>query len=448
MSILDVIKALRATTSKNDKIEILKQNDSAGLRDYLFATYDPQTNYYIKKIPEPVFLGRDPMPYFVHGPELLGHLSRREVTGHAAIEAVAKTLGRLDPEGRELLTMVLNRDVDAGINISTINKAFPGLIFEAPYMRCETEDNSKWDKWDWNQHHYCQLKADGMFVNVIKTSRGIDIMTRGGNVFPRGSLSALCWHIDDSLPLDYVTHGELVVYEEGVALPRTLSNGMLNSLLQGGEIDTKYSVRLLVWDAVPVDDWYGGLCSTRYVERLERLKRNLHTGSLVELIETRIIHSVEEAKEIALDWMKQGYEGAIVKNADGMWKDHTSPNQIKIKAELEVELRITGMVDGKGKNKNLFGSLSCQSECGGLTVDVSGFTDELRKEIFDNFETQWKNKVITVRANQLLSPSKSNKLYSLFLPRFVEKRNDRNEADSLERIISIFSPYQKEIRGE
>jgi len=449
MNIYNVLEQIRATASKKEKEAILKANDSPELREYLYSVYNPQINYYMKKIPLPVVNGRDLLPYFSVSRELLEQLRTRALTGHAAIAAVASTLGRLEPEDRELLRYALLGDVQAGFGISTTNKAFgKAFIFEPPYQRCEVESSEKWELWDWTKHHYVQRKADGMFVNIIKTKDGIDYMTRAGNLFPRGIFNTLSWHLNDTLPLDYVTHGELVVYEDGKALPRTTSNGMLNAALQGTTVDSKYTVKLLVWDCIPVQDWKAGVYALDYKSRLQRLNRNMHSGLNVSLIETRIVHSYNEAKEIAAEWMKEGEEGAILKNSEGVWKDHTSPNQVKIKACLEVELRIVGMLDGKvtGKNASTFGSLDMVSEDEKLRVAVTGFSDELRQYIFDNWHEEFYGQVCTVKANQLLMPSKSNKHYSLFLPNYVEIRHDRKEADDIERIISIFKPYQPDLK--
>lgn len=451
MNIYNVLEKIRATASKKEKETILKANDSPELREYLYSVYNPQYNYYMKKIPLPVVNGRDLLPYFSVSRELLEQLRTRALTGHAAISAVAFTLGRLAPEDRELLRYTLLGDVQSGFGISTINKAFgKAFIFEPPYQRCETEGNANFDKWDWNLNvkHLCQMKADGMFVNIIKKQDGITFMTRGGNVFPVSAFPTLAWHVNDDLPLNHVTHGELVVYQDGKALPRTKSNGILNSALQGAPIDTVYTVKALVWDCVEVGAWELGETPVCYGERLERLKQNLHSGSLVALIETHEVESIAEAKALALNWMKLGYEGAVVKNVSGGWKDHTSPNQVKIKACLELELRIVGMLDGKatGKNADTFGSLDMVSEDEKLRVAVTGFSDELRQYIFDNWHEEFYGQVCTVKANQLLMPSKSNKHYSLFLPNYVELRHDRKEADDIERIISIFKPYQPDLK--
>jgi DNA ligase-1 len=98
---------------------------------------------------------------------------------------------------------------------------------------------------------------------------------------------------------------------------------------------------------------------------------------------------------------------------------------------------VTGFVPGNGKNSDTFGSLTCTSSCGDLVVDVSGFTDAKRKELHERGEDLM-GQVITVRANGVLYPSASNDRHSLFLPRFIEERLDKQEADSLGHIIDQF----------
>jgi hypothetical protein len=85
----------------------------------------------------------------------------------------------------------------------------------------------------------------------------------------------------------------------------------------------------------------------------------------------------------------------------------------------------------------LFGSITCQSSDSKLVVNVSGFTDDLRKDIF-NRKDELYGTIVTVRSNNIMPPTSSNVYYSLFLPRFVEFRKDKTEADSLERVQDQF----------
>lgn len=443
--IYDVLALVRKTSSKNEKIDILtKYKDIPGLSEYLEMVYDPQTNYYMKKIPEATYaFGANKNLPWDEAIPVLGKLRYRQLSGNEAKDAVSVLRGKLSQEADEMLCWALKRDVEAGIGIETINKVWDGLIFVPPYQRCSTESDGKQDKWDWSKKHYVQLKADGMFVNLILENGFAKYMTRNGNVIVNDALHLISIEARDTLPENSVTTGELLVCEkgEGTPLPRTTANGILNSLFHGEDLDEKYMLRLVVWDNIPLVDWYEGSYKIPYSERWKKLVARV-ADERIQTIETRVVGSVQEAKDIALEWMKEGHEGAILKNADGVWKDHTSPSQVKIKSELDVDLIIKKMTPGSGKNKATFGSLTCESSDGELVVDVSGFTDKERQHIKETFETEWKNKICAVKANQLLVPGKNNSKYSLFLPRFVEKREDKSEADNIERIISIFKPYQ------
>lgn len=443
--IYDVLALVRKTSSKNEKIDILtKYKDTPGLSEYLEMVYNPQTNYYIKKIPEATYIfGPNKNLPWDEAIPVLGKLRCRYLSGNEAKDAVSKLRGKLSQEADEMLCWALNRDVEAGIGIETINKVWDGLIFIPPYQRCSTESDGKHEKWDWSKKHYVQLKADGMFVNLILENGFTKYMTRNGNVLENQALRQVSIEAYNTLPANSVTTGELLVCKkgEGLPLPRTTGNGILNSLFHGEELDEKYLLQFVVWDNIPLADWKKGEYKVPYSERWKKLVGCV-ADERIQTIETFVVESIQDAKDIALEWMKEEYEGAILKNADGVWKDHTSPSAVKIKSELDVDLIIKAMTAGSGKNKAMFGSLTCESSDGKLVVDVSGFTDKERQHIKETFDTEWKGKVCTVKANQLLSPGKNNNKYSLFLPRFVEKREDKSEGDDIERIISIFKPYQ------
>lgn len=448
MSIYAILEEIRNTAGKNDKISILEKNKNFPfLKEFLHYTYAPHINFFIKKLPKVTeYSGLMQLDEAIKN--VVAKLPNRTVTGNAAKELVSKYLSNLSSENAELLQYMLLKDVKAGINISTINKIWPGCIFEAPYMRCELEDKAKPEGWDWETSaHYLQLKADGMFVNVIRNRGYAKLVTRQGNQFPVGVLKDL---EDDLMHLhnECVYMGELTVYEridgsdELQLLDRQTGNGILNSCLQGGDFDSnKYAVFADLWDMVNYSAWYKRECKIPYNERLEALKNCIESRDMtfVELIETHEVGSLNEAKAICAEFMRNGLEGGILKNAWMPWKDHTSKLQVKIKAAVTVELRAKALTPGSGKNAALFGSVTCESECGRLEVDVPGFTDDMRRDIHERWDTFYKDSVFSVTANALLRPCASSAKYSLFLPRFEERRMDKNVADDLEKIMAEFA---------
>jgi len=85
----------------------------------------------------------------------------------------------------------------------------------------------------------------------------------------------------------------------------------------------------------------------------------------------------------------------------------------------------------------LFGSITCRTSDQLLEVNVSGFSDELRNDIF-NRKDELYGTIMAVRSNNIMPPTTSNGLYSLFLPRFVEFRKDKTTADSLQQVKDQF----------
>jgi ATP-dependent DNA ligase len=115
----------------------------------------------------------------------------------------------------------------------------------------------------------------------------------------------------------------------------------------------------------------------------------------------------------------------------GIWEDKRSKDQVKFKAELECDLMIVGWEQGTGKNKNRLGALICESADGVIRVNVgSGFSDEQRDEFTVDMVV---GKVATVKYNARIQ-DKSGNAESLFLPTFIELREDKRIADESKRI--------------
>ena len=97
-----------------------------------------------------------------------------------------------------------------------------------------------------------------------------------------------------------------------------------------------------------------------------------------------------------------------------------------MKAELSTSLRVVGYQTGSGKYEGLLGALVCETEDGKVRVNVgTGFSDELRKELIPDNTL---DKIVEVLYNARISKKNGGK-DSLFLPRFIGFREDKNVAD-------------------
>jgi ATP-dependent DNA ligase len=146
----------------------------------------------------------------------------------------------------------------------------------------------------------------------------------------------------------------------------------------------------------------------------------------VDLVWTKQVDTLYEAQKIFEKFLAEGQEGTILKSKTGIWEDRRSKDQIKFKGELECDLMVVDWEEGTGKNKGRLGALVCETSDGVIRVNVgSGYSDEQRAE----FDKKVIGKIITVRYNARIK-ERSGESESLFLPRFIELREDKSTAEA------------------
>lgn len=441
-AIFTAIEEIANTPGKNDKTALVVSHikEEHFLRVLVYA-YDPFKTYGVRQ-----FLPVDTQGHSSFDDttwQLLDDLVSRKLSGNAALETIKSQMTRLEPGSRELLKRIILKDLRAGFSENTINKARKGTIPTFPYMRCSLPKDVDLNAWPWDQGIISQEKADGMFVNVSVETGGVFMTTRQGTPLPSYAFQALLAEIQERFESGQQLHGEILVAMNGQVLPREIGNGRLNSAIQGGPWEEGCYPILKVWDSIPLSSVVSkGRCDRPYLHRLRYLHSQLKEkpGSLVSLIDTRVVRSLKEAYDHYREMLKQNKEGTIIKKPSMIWRDHTSRDQIKLKLEAPCELEVIGFAEGKGKHAGTFGALICQSACASLVVNVgTGLTDAQRLEIHNNRD-QWLHSVITVKSNSIMySDDPTRKPHSLFLPVFVERRLDKSEADDLPRIEAQFS---------
>jgi DNA ligase-1 len=431
---IEVINSDQSRLFKESKIKEFGLTEPKFVR-LLNRTYSPEYVYGIKKM-EQTSVGTNTLVDIWDQVEtLLDRLTSRAVTGNAARTAVESMLNTLTAAEATVAINMIKGDLRCGISVATVNKMFPDTIPEYPYMRCSLMKGSNIDNFDWKSGVYSQEKADGMFANIyLPSNLAVKITSRNGTLFANTEFKDFITEFENVAEAGYCYHGELLVIEDGQVLPRELGNGVLNSVLKGGCFEANQKPFYFVWDRVPVSDAVaGGKNKTRYKDRFAAIQ-NIK-GKFVDVIPTKIVYSLDEAFKHYVEMTSRGIEGTVIKNPNAIWEDKTSKDQIKLKIEAEVDLIVRGFNPGNGKNAHLFGSIAAESSCGKLRVNVSGIPDADRVRI-NSERDEWINKkIITVRANSIME---SNDVAALFLPRLVEERLDKTEADDFEKIKQVF----------
>lgn len=450
ISILRLVDAVAAEPSTKKKQELLKgatlsEREREVFSRILYATYSPRKTYGVTYIePKENFAPNDNLT--VDSNEfwdLIEGLQTRRFSGNAAKEAIFQFMSFAAPATAELFRRVVHQDMRAGFNASTVNKVFPKLIEETPYMRCSLPKDVKFETWPWDRGVYAQLKSDGTFQTITRIDDRLIISSRSGEIMPNEAVPGIVRVMLMCQPRDTRFEGEMIVIDpNGEILPRGEGNGLINSLRQGGELPAGHYVRYVVWDCVNARD--GGFLDEReYEDRFLQAATYIETcageNDFVKLTPFDIVRSLDEAVVVYKRYLAAGLEGAIIKRPDAIYKDGTSKEQVKLKLEKTIEVKITGFVEGaKGKKtEKTFGALKYESECGFVRGSVSGIKDDLRDEINANRE-EWVGAIIAIKGNALTQNRNEPEYWAVSHPRFDERRTDKVKADDLTRIKAIF----------
>ena len=157
----------------------------------------------------------------------------------------------------------------------------------------------------------------------------------------------------------------------------------------------------------------------------------------IEIIPFFYVTNLQEALQQTSEWMSEGYEGAILKDWDMVFKDGTSKQQLKLKLEISAEMRIVGFHEGtKGtKREGKVGSIIFENDEGTIKGRTSGFDDK-QLDWFTEHQEELIGNIIEVQFNDL-SKANGSDTYALSHPRFIEFRNDKDETDTLEKVFKL-----------
>ena len=446
--IYNIIKQLQSTSSTNEKAAILESNKGiTEFKKFIKQTFCPTITYDIGKKTYPEYIPNGENKDFEYAYPIIEKIQNREITGHNAINELSKIQNSLNPESAELLQYLILKDARVSIGAKSFNKVWDKLIVDIPYQRCSLPSDSLKDDIESQEFVIQQLKGDGVF-GVLDYSNN-KMYTRNGTLFPSKFTELF------KLNTDKVVEGEIVWFPYTCTgqynisekpLPREISNGITNSVANGGDIPTEYFPKFLVWNSLSFKEWDSHVSKRPYTERLNDLILNIlkdNQNMHVELIETKYIATLDEAVQNNNKYLSEGCEGSILKFPNGIWKYHTSKEIIKMKLEVDIDMIIESVEEATGKNAGMVGRVNVVSADGKVRCGVnSKGTMEERRHMLINFESDYKNKVTVVTANDILW-NESDGIYTLFLGRTnpTDVRFDKSEADDIDRIREIFKSH-------
>ena len=433
MNINAFFNSLAANPSRNFKIEELEKHvNNETLREVIRLALCPFTQFYQRKIPAYTCDGTN-----ANIEEILPalyDLSSRQVTGNAAIEYLRMLLASLNPDDAKVLERIIDKSLDCGVQVSTANAVWSGLIKEYPVMLCSPFEQKLVDKIKFPA--YVQLKMDGMRFNAIVRDGKCEFRSRNGKEIQLlGNLEQE--FIALAGDVDCVFDGELLVMLPGdhQFADRQTGNGILNKANKGTiSADQAALVHATVWDVIPYVLFGDGYCGTPYSTRFSSLKKLVDQiparDKKIWLVSSDIVENIDEANAKFEEYLALGLEGIILKDGSGAWEDKRAKHQIKFKGELECDLKIVGVEEGTGKYAGMLGAILLESSDGVIKVRAgSGLSDGQRKDLWGQ---NLVDKIVAIKYNTRIKNKVGEE--SLFLPIVLEIRDDKEVADSSKEI--------------
>jgi hypothetical protein len=456
MKIKEIFDEIAAEGGTNAKVAILtKYVDNELLKRVLYLANSKRVKFYIKQLPEYTSdnNGSESLEWALDG---LKFITDRTYTGTEALNWLVVLLSALSTDDAYILERIIDKDCKIGLGTTYMNKVFKGLIEDTPYMGAVSFDEKKARKvFEKGAKGISQIKMDGRYCNAIVRNGEVEMESRQGE--PTILTGAKFLNELTSFE-DCVLNGELTM--DGVS--RYESNGIIASLIDicskrdsrtdkenekkitnfedkhGSFTGALERIRYTVWDRLTVDEYFNKASKLKYAERLAYLERLIEgaNSSSVKIIESTIVHSYAQAMTHFQEVLAAGEEGTILKAWDGEWKDGKPTWQIKMKLEMDVDLRITGFnYGGKGtKNEFLISSFNAESSDGLVKTKPQGLKEDMMKYVTEN-QDKLLGTILQCKSCGLSSDSNGN--YSMLHPAFVMLRDDKDTCDSLESIKEI-----------
>lgn len=382
--VLEIINQIKTTNSRNEKEAILrKHKDNESLRKVLDAALNPYIVFGIgeKKLKKFINKANGKENKFNDLFEVIEYLKVHNTGTDHDVKMVAEFLNaQKDEELKEFYKEVITKTLKIGATAKSINKAFgEQFIPEFNVMLAKKfEDEEHKIK---GKEFVITEKLDGMRTIMIVENGNVTFFSRQGQ--PITGLVEIAQ--DAKLLPDNVYDGELLIHNADDYKDRDVLQETLKIARKDGE---KRGLILHLFDMIPINEFKAGKSRVAYYKRKEEL------SFIVEKLDSpyiKIVPNLYVGKDLDVipklleEMNRKGKEGLMLNVSDGKYQCKRTDVLLKIKSMNTMDCKIIGFEKGTGKYEGMLGALlldykGYELRCG------SGFTDEDRKEIWNNKE--------------------------------------------------------------
>ena len=422
----DVIAKLEADNSRLAKELILADVMHEGLDEFFEGVrmaLDPLVTFGVKQVPEAdnewAGQGCDWKVF----KELANKLIARELTGHAARDAINLVKSSCTAEQwNGFYRRILIKDLRCGMSEKTVNKvAKQGWPqYAVPIFGCQLAHDSANHEKKMTGIKQIEVKLDGVRVLAVCRSGKVELFSRNGKQFhnfPHIVAEIEAVLAEKPAPYDCVLDGEVM----------SADFQDLMKQLQRKDGKKATDAVLHLFDFIPLVDFLKGFWDTDQTRRSNLVKYWVlenedllpHVQACawedVDLNTTKGEERFVELNKAAVDG---GYEGVMIKDVSAPYTCKRSHAWLKAKPFIEVTLEVVDVEEGTGRNEGRLGAIVCSGTDDGKDIRVnvgSGFTDDNRST-FWNGRSDLITQLVEVRADAVTQNQDGT--YSLRFPRF------------------------------
>jgi DNA ligase 1 len=417
----DIIAQLEADNSKLAKQAILKTALDEGVPEFfegITMALDPLVTFGVKKVPERSDVLTGQGLSWGNFKVLAEQLRNRELTGHAARDAIELAMGVATTEQwNGFYRRILIKDLRCGMSEKTVNKVAPGTV---PVFTCSLAHDSANHEKKMVGEKQIEIKLDGVRVITIIQGDKVEMFSRNGKQFHNFN------HIIDEI--------KAVIKDHPVPYPLVLDGEVMSANFQDlmKQIHRKDTVQnsdavLHLFDTIPLGCFQNGswdkpqsfrsLITKHWVEDHKDVLEHVQALDW-ENVDLDTPEGQERFKQINKQAVDGGYEGVMIKDIDAPYECKRTHAWLKAKPFIEVTLEVVDVEEGTGRNEGRLGAVVCEGVDDGKKISVnvgSGFSDANRDE-FWNSRSDIVGQLVEVRADAVTQNQDGT--YSLRFPRF------------------------------
>lgn len=422
------VNEISGSNSRLFKQSVLqKYKDDRIVRRYLQIAFDPFKVFGISTKKLNKIVGGTVINCIESVFDLFDYLENHNTGSDADISICQEVLNLVSSNDREagaVLEALICKDLSIGCDAKTINKEIPDLI---PTFSVQLA-NKYFDKPQYveGKTFAVTTKIDGGRIIALKENGQISFFTRAGQKYE--GLVDLEDEMSRLMPDNTCLDGEITLLVRGNLSSKEAYKQTMKIVRQTTNPE-KHGIKMLVFDCMTAEEFKNQYCPNDYTVRRADAELLFHQIDLQYFELLPILYrgsDTSKITELLEEEVANGEEGIMINICDALYEFKRTNSLLKVKKMNTLDLEITGFEEGSGRLAGMLGAILVRYKDGNVVKVGSGFSDELRKEIWQH-PLRYHGAICEIQYFEETTNADGGE--SLRFPIFKDFRPDKTEAD-------------------